>query len=439
MLSALLSLAGDERVRMQESSGGAILKTSEQISCALACADRHTGPCTTSISISTEAVRDSLSKFFARTQASLSPTVLLNVVSLQLVLDYSREDDEYVRRFANWLLQRVPSLIAARIYYPLGSWATLLPLLHLKHLDLCMQNLETLGSMSFSALVPELESARISSGDAGTPILRLDFSGCQHMVRLVVANSAIVCLLKSPQCRLRIDMLNGDPAIYEGTSAAQQGLPNVKEIFLDGDELCDSEGLLQRVCLPELEVIRCDWPSSLRNGESDELDTLMHCSRHSRSVPALKSVLCGDHRMAFNRPAVKVRIPSSLAGVHEMMLATMRPLVLAFDSACSAGESLSTFFVVASEVRIDLDPIALLDLTDALAKRGLILSMAQAGLTHEHAPSQCMYVRAVSAPQLSYDEAVQCVNKRMGTWARHEGCADCGACWMCLMRAGLLD
>ena len=329
---------------MQEDSDGDIPKASKQISDALACADRHIGPCTTSIFISTEAVQDSFSNFFASSQASLSSSVLLNAVSLQLVIDDGREDDENVRQFASWLLQRVPNLTAARVYYPLGSWAALLPLLHLKHLDLCVQNLESLGSMSFSDLVPELESARISSGDAGTPISQLDFSGCKHLVCLVVANSAVRRLSKPPQCRLRVDMWYGDPNIYEDTSMAQKGLPNVKEVFLAGDELCDPEGLLERVCLPELQVIRCDWPETLWNEESDKLDTLMYCSRHSRNVPALRSILCGDHRIKYNRPAVKVRVPSALAGVHEIMLATMRPLVLAFDSAACAGKSLNTFF-----------------------------------------------------------------------------------------------
>ncbi|CAL5228128.1 g11205 [Coccomyxa viridis] len=107
--------------------------------------------------------------------------------------------------------------------------------------------------------------------------------------------------------------------------------------------------------------------------------------------------------------------PSMLPNVISLELVLSdrdQPLALAFDNPCSAGEALNTFCVVASEVSIDA--AALLAMTDALIRRGLTLSMAQAGPEHEHAPSQCLYIHAVSAPQLSYDEAVQFVSKRVG-------------------------
>ncbi len=225
-------------------------------------------------------------------------------------------------------------------------------------------------------------------------------------------------------------MLDGDADYYRDTIMAQRGLPNVKEVYIDSDEICSDEGLFARVCLPELEMIRCGWPCT-PHGKPDEDDFLVLFLRHSRNVPALQSILwTGSGR------AMKTSIPAFLAGIHEIMLATDQPLALAFDNPCSAGEALNTFCVVASEVSIDA--AALLAMTDALIRRGLTLSMAQAGPEHEHAPSQCLYIRAVSAPQLSYDEAVQFVSKRVGTWARHHRCV-CGACFECLRRAGVLN
>ena len=417
----------------QKDSAGAGLK----ISYALACADRHMGPCTTSINLWTEAVQDGLISFPGRSQASLSPSILPKVVSLVLLLeDEGESDHDHARQFASSLLQRLPNLVAARISYPMESRATLVPLLKLKHLDFDMSNLDILEGMSFSALVPKLESAAISYSLEEGVVSSLDFSGCQHLVRLAMANLAVRCLSLPPQCRLNVSMLNSNTSIYKDTNMAQQALTRVKEIDLDDDELSAPEGLLARVCLPELEVIRCGWPDAHWIEQSNKLDTLMHCSRHSRNVPALKSILSGDHRRSANRSAVKVCIPACLAGVHEIMLATDRSVELVFDSACSAGESLNTFCVVASEIRVDV--AALLGMTDALVRRGLTLSMAQAGQEHEHAPSQCMYVRAVSAPQLSYDHLVQRVNKRIGFWARHQGCAQCGACHWCLREIGVL-
>lgn len=87
-----------------------------------------------------------------------------------------------------------------------------------------------------------------------------------------------------------------------------------------------------------------------------------------------------------------------------------------------------------------MDAAALLDMTDALLRRGLTPNMAQAGQEHENAPSQCMYVCAISAPQLSYDDAMCAVNARVEKWGEnHDAYAQCGACSKCLWKAGVLD
>ena len=76
----------------------------------------------------------------------------------------------------------------------------------------------------------------------------------------------------------------------------------------------------------------------------------------------------------------------------------------------------------------------------ALSKRGLTLGMAQAEEQHEDAPSQCMYIRAISAPQLSHDDACHAVDARVEIWGMvHSSCEQCGACFECLRKAGALD
>ena len=120
------------------------------------------------------------------------------------------------------------------------------------------------------------------------------------------------------------------------------------------------------------------------------------------------------------------------------MIATHRTLVLAFDSASSAGESLNTFCAVAKEVRVVT--AALLAMTNALFRRGLTLSMAQAGPEHEHAPSQCLYVRAFGVLPRSYEDSICAVNARMEKWEKkYNDCAQCGVCFKCLRKAGVLD
>ena len=183
---------------MQGSSYRTLTTASKQISCALACADRHIGPSTTSISVSTEAIQDSLINFIGRSQVSLSPSMLPNVISLELVLsDRGGSDDGNIKQYASWLLGRLPNLITAKIHYPISFEATFMPLLKLRHLDLSMHDLDTLEVMPFSTLVPELESACISCRGGLGPMSGLDFSGCQHLARLVVYGLAVGLLVKT--------------------------------------------------------------------------------------------------------------------------------------------------------------------------------------------------------------------------------------------------
>ena len=189
--------------------------------------------------------------------------------------------------------------------------------------------------------------------------------------------------------------------------------------------------------LPKLEVIRCSWIDNDNADDSDATNILIHCLRHSKIHPALKSILFGDYH-DFNSQLMKARIPADLGGIQELMFATGGLLQLVFDSARNAGERLNTFSVVARKVRIDAAD--LLDMTDALSKRGLTLSVARAGEEHKDAPSQCMYIRALSGPQLSYEEAIGQVNSRVAKWGNsHNSCAQCGACFKCLREAGALD
>ena len=222
------------------------------------------------------------------------------------------------------------------------------------------------------------------------------------------------------------------------------GLAEVSEVLLSSRELYSPHGLVAKAFLPILEVSRCDrWDDLYNDDDNDVKDegraanVLVHTLRHRGNLPALKSILCGDYDCVSECP-MKARIPAELAGVQELMFATNRPLRLLFESGRSVGEKLTTFCAVASEVRVD--PAALRDMTEALFKRGLTLSMAQADPEDEYAPSQCLYVHAASAPQLSYGDAVRSVNARVERWGKtgDNACGRCGACFDCLRKAGVL-
>ena len=230
-----------------------------------------------------------------------------------------------------------------------------------------------------------------------------------------------------------------------GASQLQLALAEMNEVYLYAKELYRPQGLVARFCLPKLEVIRCEWDAyddeSSSSVDSDDdgdegrvADALVHCLSHSKNLPSLKSIICGDWDRDPSR-SMETHIPANLAGVKEIIIATNRPLQLVFNCASNAGERLECFFAVGSEVRMD----ALAPFQEALSKRGLTLSTAQASQDHEDAPSQCVYIRELSATQLSYDDAMRPVNAKVQDWGRTHSCSQCGACYKCLKVEGLLD
>ena len=421
-------------------SDNVLVEASHRISSALACAGRHTGPCTTSISLSTMSVQQSLTDLQDHPRALTGPSMRANVVCLELLL-YSQNIDEIandvdIRHFTIKLLQRLPNLTAARLQYHCYSEVPYVPLLQLKHLDLELVGSDSLMRLPFAALMPALETARITFVVGLGRIAELDVLGCRHLTRLVLSNAAVHQLSKAPQCWLQIDMLRWNAHDVQ-PSQLQQSLSEVNEILLYSKEFCSPRGLLAHVCLPKLEVIRCNWDEDDNEDSSIVTNAIELCSGHTKDLPALKSILCED----FDKPAdsvMEVRIPARLAGVEELEFASDRPLRLIFDCPRSAGEKLDKFCVIGREVKADA--AALVTMNDALFRRGFTLSTAHAEQQHDDdAPSQCMYIRAISALQLSYDDAIDAVYSRMSRWGGYHGCADCGACFDCLREAGILD
>ena len=405
--------------------------------------------------VDTQAIHQSLVRHLGQRESLTCPSLLANVACLSLILtdlnsgfhgDTGEESHEAAGtgHFASRLLQRLPNPIAAKFWY-MTSEVFFMPLSQLKHLELIVKNHFSLDVLPFTAYFPVLETANIA---AYRPCMvpELEFSGCRHLTRLVLVNIMVSRLSKAPQCRVSLEILAWHQnALYTTStmSVASQLQPDfseVNEVRLYDEDLYPSE-FVAKVCWPKMEVIKCVWYNedgcAENNDEYSSLaDPLVHfLSKNGSNLPALKSIICAD----YDQPKPSVmngRIPADLAGVQELIFATDRALRLFFDNACSAGERLHTFCAVASEVRVD--PAALRDMNVALSRQGLTLSTAQAEPEHEYAPSQCMYLRAISAPELSYESAICAVNERVKKWGRHDECV-CGACMDCLVDEGILE
>ena len=230
-----------------------------QICCALACAERHTGPSTTIISVSTEAVRHSLLNALGQPRFLTSPSTLPNVTCLWLLLEGgSSDDDNDIGQFARKLLDRLPNLVYATLLYSGSSkLMSFAPLPYLKHLDLRMQSVDALNGMPVAALFPVLVTAGFSVSRSGS-LMYFDVMGCRQLRRLVLKDILVCHLLKLPQCKVRVNFVRLRPADLE-TKQLQAGLSEVHQVFLHSRELYSHQGLVARVCLAKVEVISCDW------------------------------------------------------------------------------------------------------------------------------------------------------------------------------------
>ena len=435
--------------------------TSRHISYALTCVNRHTGPSTRSISLYMHTVEHRLVNNLGQPRALISPSPMACVGHLTLWLpDGGKVSEDNYLLFVRRMLERLPNLIYARLQYATRAKVAMVPLLHLKHLELSLSPFNLLDFTHIGAQLPMLETALFrGNGLISGSIPVLNVSACRHLRRLVLLHILVWHIMRPPHCSVKYDMRILQPSKLEA-SQLQLALAEVNEVHWNARELYKSpyragRGQVGHVCMPALEVIRCErddydrdevrrvnWVDYDDDDEDDDesedescvADTLVHCLSHSKNFPALRSIFCGDWGRNFNY-SMKARIPADLAGVKELIIATNRPLQLVFDSPRSVGERLGSFSAVGRLVKSDtIGPFI-----EALSKRGLTLSMAEAEQEHKDAPSQCVYIHELSAPQLSYEDAIRPVNAHVEHWGMNRACAQCGACYTCLKETGTLD
>ena len=233
---------------MQGMSKAALAIASNEISNALACAGRHTGPGTISISLRTQAVHSSLDHDFAWPVTVTGSSILANVVCLELELHgYEKgQDDTDVLRFTLLLLQKVPNLTAARLWYHAYPAACIMLLPKLRHLDLGLMCLVTLEGLPLGEILPMLETACITAL-GGDMIAELNASGCQHLTQLVLIDVQVYSVLKPPLCRLRMELLGWDQDVAEARRL-QPALSEVHETYLYNEDFYKSPRAFWLMC-----------------------------------------------------------------------------------------------------------------------------------------------------------------------------------------------
>ena len=244
-------------------------KASAQVRDALACASRHTGPCTTSIRLSQETLHTPRHCFRDMTeQPGLLPcsSMLVNVscFEMDLIGQYCDDRDD-IEQLSDWLLQRMPNLHFVRLMSSSTFCGTpRIPLVHLRHLVLDVWQLETLEGMRFGEAVPALQTAIVSArGDVPGLLSEMDVSGCKDLVRLVF-NGILVCHLeKQPKCWLRVDLTEWH---CYNLSRLNLEATQLQSMLSEVDEVCLSyfrdyfqpQGLFATAAMPNVKVLKFD-------------------------------------------------------------------------------------------------------------------------------------------------------------------------------------
>lgn len=418
---------------MQGDSDRERAKATSQVRDALACATRHIGPCTTFIRLSQETLytpRHGFIDMIKRPGVLPCSSMLVNVTYFEVDLRGQYGDDrDDIQQLSNWLLQRMPNLLAAQLISSNAFCGVpRIPLVHLKHLRLHVWQLASLEGMRFGESVPALQTARVSACGSKSGLLsKMDVSGCKDLVRLVIDNIVVCHLEKQPKCWLKVDLAEWRRDDLEATQL-QSMFSAVDELRLSYRDVYHPQGLVAIAAMPNVKVPKFD---DICDGSDCELFS---------SLESLKSIICGNCDASFDSDSESERdhyIPADLGSVEELMFATRHPLELVFGDGHSAGERLNTLYIIARHVKVDA--LALLGMNNALLSRGLTLRMVKAEQGHRDFPAQCMYLHAISALVLSYDEARRAVDARLERWGRHSSCAQCGACFTCLREAGVLE
>ena len=402
-------------------------KAALQVRDALACATRHIGPCTTFIRLSQETLytpRHGFIDIIKRPGVLPCSSMLVNVTYFEVdIRGRDGNDRDDIKQLSNWLLQRMPNLLAAQLMSSNAFCGVpRIPLGHLKHLRLHVWQPASLEGMRFGESVPALQTARVSACGSNLGLFsEMDVSGCKDLVRLVFDGIIVCHLEKQPKCWLKVDLTEWRRDDLEATQL-QSMFSAVDELRLSYRDVCEPQGLAAIAAMPNVKVL--------------SFCNICEYGYNFSSLKSLKSIICSDCDDSCNSER-DAYVPADLGSVEELVFATQTPLYLVLFDGRGAGERLKTMYIIAASVTVSA--LSLLDMNSALFSRGLTLRMVKADEGHRDFPAQCMYVHAISAPVLSYDEARRAVDARLERWGRHSSCAQCGACFTCLREAGVLE
>ena len=310
---------------------------------------------------------------------------------------------------------------------------------HLKHLELPGALKRTTSEPALQ--LPALETLHV----AGDMHDKIDVSGCMRL-RLLVVEGAVYQVVKRLSCQLGI-IVSFDTHRNPGFDIlTAEGMRNhlavINELVLCIDEDNPPRGAENGIfdAMPNLEVLMLAWPE-YPGPEADEdqqphvvdpMDEaegiLIRCMPKDR-VPVWKlRVICVE---ALH---IKGITPRALPNLRELVVYARGRLELSFEDPASTGKTLETFYAF-GYCRQPLlpDEGTTREMQHSVAQRSM--TMVEASMQRDCASPHSVYcsctsLRPAAAPDLSMEELRMTI---------HVAClCRCGACFMCLRRAGYI-
>ena len=300
----------------------------------------------------------------------------------------------------------------------------------LKHLELNFGTL-SLSTSQLARHLPKLETLHLHGGPSVPYVNEIDVSECRHLRALSLRNVGVGKLSKPSTCRLAVvsSIAHDDSGRNEwGEFEHVLSLAEHVTKRLTVQEMRSSPQNFFRAHSP-LKELRLIWP---RSGLLCTGLWLLKC------MPANNQPLFNLRQIIITADAtLDIEIPAKLPHLEELILASHGPLELEFKDPATAAGVLTTFCVCGMPLRVHGFHIlnaAFQERRKCLVAKDLGVPHSESFVTDHFTGGLCL--RDIGAADTGIRQIEQLLRNPRGIVFAE---CKCGACFLCLKKAGCLD
>ena len=320
---------------------------------------------------------------------------------------------------------------------------------HLKHVEVDANGFAQ-GVTHVATQLPCLETLYLHVDKSYWGHGEVNVRGCQHLRHLVLKSDSryIGSVLHEPKCRLGISANVGDysPMGREEWAALQQSLHSTKDFHFSVKSYMphrDSQAPWRPGVhghLKVAETLTLDWPVHCTHGTPDTRVAAEDSENLVESCMPVDGQPFSSLKVLIIRAegGMRCHIPDGLPKLEELVLHARGYAKVSFEKPNSTFSALQTCYILSERHLYTEDKCGSVEdmdqmktqLVSILAGRSLTTSFVSAR-GDSYRGSACMYLRPITARELTYEELHDRVN-RLARQCR------CSACFDCLRRAGCL-